>query len=444
VTLALFGGGESILVAHEIVMCFLLIAMVFMYRWARAENLSIGISAAVVVMFALMPSTYLMSFNVWTENLYLLFSLAAIAALARDSVTSERMWALAAVAVCAALLTRVAALPLAVAFLFYLVKHRPRRMFPLAAIAIVPFAIWAAVSALTQRGAGAYVAHLQGKYSGNPVQFFMHQATVESQALYHAWLDAWLGQSPTAVAAVIVVIFGVLGLAGWLLRLRALRFDAVYVALYLAMLIVWPHPEEAQRYSYVLFPLLLVYACLILSRLPGYRINARTYNLTTAGGVLLAFIAMLPTLLLNISYYTENTLEEYADNKHTAEWYVTDRRRAASNAVFRTALLNHLKSLSGKVEEGECIFAIKPTIVSLYSKRRSYGPPNSTKNDTEFLEEIGRCRYVYVLPFASPSYRVAFYPQTRLGARAELISEMRMTGDVRSPMVGALYRIAPQ
>ena len=421
IILALFGGGDHIIVAHEIVIVFLLVAMALLYLWARAEKLSMPIGGAIVMVFALMPATYLTSFPVWTENPYLMFSLLAVFALARET-PSQRMWLLAAVAVSAALLIRIAALPLAFAFIVYLLWRRPPRIFLLAGIALVPFAIWMMAGTTMDSGAGVYLSHLQGKYHDNPLGFFLAQLIVESKALLGAWLYAWLGDSPTPVSKLIVYAFGIVALLGWLDRLRILKFDAIYVAAYLIVLFVWPHPEEALRYSYVLFPLLLLYGFLILLRVPAIISNPRAHVFASMGIFALLAISMAPTLMLNIRYYTLELATEYSDNKHTAEWYSNDRRQAEAQAIFRTRLLNHLATLSSQIAAKDCVFAIKPTIVTLYTQRTSYASPKSFKSDDEFWKETAKCRYVYVLPFASPSYHEAFYPLSRLGPRTPCLS----------------------
>ncbi len=440
--LAIFGGGENMRVAHELVMCFLLLAMVALYLWARIEKFSIWMSGTLVFMFALMPATYLISFNVWTENLYLMFSLIAVVALSHEGATEERMWLLAAVAVSAALMTRVAALPLAFAFCAYLALYRPRKTLILAAIALGPFLMWAVVSAIMQKGAGAYVTHLEGKYSGDPIHIFIAQAITESKAMLHVWHDAWIGGSRTKAISAIIYAAGVLSLVGWLLRLRNLRFDAIYVAAYLVVLLVWPHPEEALRYSYVLFPLLIFYSCQALMRMPEFVISGRSYHLSAIVFIALLAISMLPTFILNFGYFTEQVPAAYVDSKHAAVWYSSDRKQASREAKFQISLMNHLKTLSTMVNEEDCIFAIKPTVVSLYSGRRSYIPPLSAVHDDKFWSDLGRCDFVYVLPFASPSFSEPLYPLNRLGSHAKLVDEKVVSDGANSLVIGALLKIS--
>ncbi|HXZ96749.1 MAG TPA: hypothetical protein VEG37_06865, partial [Burkholderiales bacterium] len=76
--LALVGGGESVLIAHVVVMLFLLLAVLVLFFWMRQESLSIWLSAAVSLIFALRVNTYLLSLDIWTENPYIFFSLLAI------------------------------------------------------------------------------------------------------------------------------------------------------------------------------------------------------------------------------------------------------------------------------------------------------------------------------------------------------------------------------
>ena len=73
--LGLFGGGDSILIAHIITTTFLLLAFAVYFLWLKKETFSLRDSLSLVFLFSLLPGTYMQSLSVHSENLYLLLSL---------------------------------------------------------------------------------------------------------------------------------------------------------------------------------------------------------------------------------------------------------------------------------------------------------------------------------------------------------------------------------
>lgn len=424
--LALFDGGFNFLVAHLVVAAFALASSVALYFWLRAESITVWTSLAASIVFAILPATMLMTLNIWTEFPYLFFSLAATAMVARytsESTSSLRYWYAAAVLVACATMIRVASLPLLGAFLVYLLIKRPRHFLVMAGVAALPFIIWAGYSSHSETGAGAYVNHFVNVYSGDPVNFLMHQIQTEYQAVYGAWTRGWIGAPTSETLRQLVRGFWFLSIAGWLYRLIGLKFDALYTFLYIVLLFMWPHPEEAPRYSFVLYPFLIANAFLLVrslvQRIPGKFNQSALFALVI--GIML--ICAAPSAAFIVKRYFADVPEEVADARHTQDWYGEQQFATISEAYFRMRLFANIKEIVKFVPPGECVFAIKPTVVQLLSDRAAFGPPKISESDTQFNEQIKKCRFAYVLPFASPSYGTTFYPVARLGDRVKVLSK---------------------
>jgi len=441
--LAITGAGENILVAHWVVVSFLLMSIVVLYLWLR-QSFSFWLSAAIALVFALMPGTYLQSVEIWTENPDLFFSLVAILALDQSGKreTSKWIW-LAALAVSCATLIRVAALPLLLAFWIYMLVHRPRNYAFSIALATLPFVTWVLISLSTQTGVSGYLGHWQEKYSASPLQFLWHQIAAESEAILAAWQYAWLGESQSGVAQFAVTAFGVACIAGGLLRLKLLKFDPFYVAIYLPMLLVWPHPEEALRYSYVVYPVLIVQGFFLVSKIRNYRTPAASYPITSWGLIGILGLSLVPSLVINLRHFFEDIPLEIRAAKHTREWYSDNRQAAITGAFFYTRLLGHLKQISQLVPKNECIYSNQPNTMTLYSGRPSYAPPKPNVSDEQFWKGLQKCRYAYVVPFSSPSYADPLYPLARLGDRAKILSVTTLNTVENTSIAGALIEIKP-
>jgi hypothetical protein len=441
--LALAGGGESTLVAHLVVMTFLLLAVLVLFFWLRYESLSVWQSAAISLIFALKPTTYLLSLDIWTEDAYIFFSLLAILGVCIATRKDMPKWFwLAAFAVACATLVRAAALSILLAFWFFLAMRRPKNYLYLTAVSALPFVLWTIISVFTQVGLSGYTHSWLKVYLAAPFfTLLLHQLHTGSLALFSAWQFGWLGGSQPPVLVFVVTAFGAICLAGWLYRLRYLKFDAIYVAIYLAMVFAWPNPEPL-RYFYVLTPVLIAQGFLLVVGLSqsGLRMGNPAMVQVVLSAVLM--LTALPSLVINGRYFLQEVPPEIRDGKHIAEWFDDDRKTAVLSAYFHARLISHLKEINALIPENECVYATKPTLVTFYSRRSSYLPPKIDASDQEFRQGMEKCHYAYFLPFASQSFGgESFYPLARLGQRAKIISMKKLDPNDNLPSVGVLAEI---
>jgi hypothetical protein len=110
--------------------------------------------------------------------------------------------------------------------------------------------------------------------------------------------------------------------------------------------------------------------------------------------------------------------------RHMSDWYTTNRYIALSNAYFNKKLFQDLGGMSRQVAPDQCVYAIKPTLVSLFADRIGKGPPPASLSAEQFNAAIPACRYAYVMGIQSPSFPDAYYPKERLGDRAKVVSQL--------------------
>lgn len=438
--LAIVDGGYNLFAAHILVAIFLFLSAFALHIWMRQEGFPFLLRLIVAFVWCLIPANLLQVFNIWTEYPYIFFSLATVVALSDDqSVTPLKNWYWAAIFVACATLIRTAALPLCFAFLAYSLLKQPRYFLRLAAISIIPIVVWALYSGHTEQGSGSYVKQLAEMYSGDPLQKFLHQLAMEFAAVKLAWPSSWLGTSHSPLLALIANIFGCICLVGWLYRLIKLRFDAIYAGIYLLLLFMWAHPEEASRYAMVIYPIFVVSGFSLvyqLSKMVEGGALPRLLPVFTAG---ILIIVLIPTWVLYAERYLEPTTDEISTVRHSDYWYFLDDNSAKRDAYFQVHLFHHLREIAKGIAPDECIFSIKPPIVTLFTDRSSFNPPKINVDDQEFDVAIQKCHYAYVLPFDSPSFPGVFYPMQRLGQRAKLVSQFN---DGAGQMYGGLLEIA--
>ena len=440
--LAIAGGGESTLVAHLVVTTFLLLAVLVLYFWMRNESLSVWQGAVVCLIFALMPTTYFLSLDIWTEDPYLFFTLLAIlgVSLATRKDLPRWLW-LAVFAVACATLVRVAALSILVAFWLFLALHRPKNYLYLMLVSALPFVLWAIISAATQVGISGYTSPLLKIYlTTSFLTFLSHQLYIGPVALLADWQFGWLGYTQPPVLVFVVTAFGAICLAGWLYRLRYLKFDAIYVAIYLAMVFLWPSSGPL-RYLSMLTPVFLAQGFILVVRLSQSGLWKGNPAIVSATLAVILMLALLPTFVINGRYFLQEVPPDIRIGKHMHEWYDDNRESAILTAFFQARLISHLKEINALIPENECVFAIKPPIVTFYSRRSSYSPPGIESSDQEFWRGMEKCRYAYFLPVNSAHFAEPLYPLARLGNRAKIISVKKKEPGDNLPPIGILAEI---
>lgn len=438
--------GGSMLAGHLIVVASLLAAVLCLHTWLRQEQLGQTMSLWVAAVFALMPGTYFLTLNIWTENPYLLLSLVAILAESRAPEEGRRLAPLwtATAAVAGATLVRTAALPLLVAFMIRLLIVRPRHWPWLIAASAAPFVLWTVWSKLRHAGINGYVSIWYEVYGKQPFVTLLTQVETELGLVFTSWTQSWLGpDGASASLRYVVLATACICLVGWLRRLGSLSFDAIYVALYAVVLLIWPFPGEARRLSYVLVPVLLAQGAFFVHSMTRKESGGRgKFIFAVCLGVWT--LVLLPRLFLTAHRFTLPIPAGLSIARHTEQWYGDDRLQAAQDAFNLAANLNNMRTIEEHVPQGDCVFGIKPSIVTLYSGRMSYSPPGAAMSDATFWQDIRKCRYAYALAMVSPTFREPFYPLRRLQGRGRVLSTANAGDELHPDAYGALVEIEAQ
>lgn len=430
--LAIFGGGESLLAAHLVTVTCLLLALVAAYLWLRALSVSTLVACLLVLLFALLPGTYMQALEILSENLYLLSTLICLAAVAKYEIDKRpvRLW-IAVAALAATLLTRSAGVSLLAAFVLYLLHYRPPRFLLLAAVAVAPMLTW---NLFSGQEAPGYLAAFVEKYKADPVTFFVQNLIDQSRVLWYGWVMNFTG---SGAAKSVVGFLGVLCLLGMVYRVYLHKLDGFYAAAYLALILLWPFPAEARRLLFVIMPVLLTQGVLLLGRLPKLRIRQRDVRPVYILFLIVSLI-ITPDLVLTVKRFLEPMPEGIAEYRRARGWYEVDPDRARMNAADSKELVTHLTSLRTAVPENECIYGIKPSVIGYYAGRISMIPPMPNFDQADFDTYLMKtnCRYFYMMGFSSLSFRAPYYPLARLHESPRIISVSMspVTDDLAEPI----------
>lgn len=424
--LGLLGGSRGIAATHAFTATCLLAALVAMSRWLAANGTPRWQTWALPAFFALSPATLLVALESLSENLYLLLSLLHLLAFTRatDAAASaeERRAALpfAALFVGLAVLSRSAGVALLVAFAAGLILRRApgRVLWPLAAG--TPIAAWLLVKPLAGF-AGTYgtaYASRLASLSPDHLEAAWRSFAAQIEALAGAWVRVF-ALHPSGFDTGIAVLVGVLAVAGCAWRLRERRPDAIYVLLYLGVIVAWPFPAHATRFLYVVTPMLLLFAVDGAARVAALGVSREPWK-ALAQPALVAVIAaiLLPSLGFFGARYAEARGTTYEAYTHTPRWYTRRQLEAARiDAMERRTTAEAQRGVARLVEPTGCIFATEPIDLMLLSGRRATRPPPAHIDDASFDAYIERCEYFFLSRRVIHVYRTPFYPMERLGDR---------------------------
>lgn len=405
--LAVSGGGTSLAAAHLVTAVLVMLAGAAVYALARAMTLRRGEALAIVTLCAVTRIVLLEGLELHSEHLYLLCWASAALLLAKAQ-TDTRALLLAAVAVGAAYLTRSFGLTLIASLWLWLAIKRPPRAWLAAAVTLLPLLYLA----FTHSGNARYLHALIELYQRHGPQARLLE---NLSAVPGAWRGVFGDAGQAGLVVALPAALAAAALCGLALRLRGWAFDALSVLAYLTLMVVWPYPAEYERMCYPLLPFALVYAVLAARSLMPW-VEPR---LAAALPLLSALAANAPFALL----VAERLATPPADPglrpyTRSSAWFDPNPAAAFPTLGYQRAITEALHAIGQRQDlpRDACLLAIKPSVVALYSGRMVDGLPPFQLGDEEQRARLakGRCRYLFMMMGASPSFPQYYYPYHRL------------------------------
>lgn len=402
--LARLGGAENLPWAHAITTTCLLLALAILFFWLRSEEFESVPAGLLVLATAAVPDVWLAALTIQSEYLYLLLSLAALAILTRleKDNRAELLFA-AALLVALAILTRSAGIALWVPLLASLRQRSWRDRLLAGLLTFAPLLVW---HGLHHAGHGYFSSvreSLVYRVSTDPAGFVSQQFFGLRHGLQIALLlqPQWL--NPLAD------LLGVLCLLGTAVRCAKLKPDALYVAAYLIMLLLWPYPGDAHRLLWPVFPVLFAQPALALANGPW-----RDRRIPVFMAAIVATLA-LPSIGFAVDRYRDPATVNLPEIRTNPIWYWPQRDAALRFAAAEGTLLQALQKLPRFVGENECVLSTRPEWVNFFSRRRSEAPPPIEAPDAALAASLKTCPLVFMTPFNDRGYPDAMYPLARLG-----------------------------
>lgn len=440
IVIALFGGGsQNMGAAHLATGMTFLLAALLLYVWVRTSLCRPKLALACLVVFALLPETLIYVLELRSELLYLAFLLGTFVALdAADRANAHRHELLLAASVLVGLciLTRVVGVCLLAAFLIHLFINRTPRKYLYAFTAVALPACWYVIKAINGYS-NMYTDDLARYASYDGLWLLLtNDIPLNAWLMLTSWgINLGAGDDASLFHEAVAVGLLLLALIGFVQRIQIRRPDVVYVIFYIAVYLVWPHPDHMTRFVYPLIPIGLLYIFV------GARLIAETaeqnpgrISWINAGIVLLMLLLIVPNALSVTSRFMTPVPDHVPDDfRHTRAWLEgRDTEHTRSGVEIKSNVVSLLKRSARYLDEHECIYADHRPLVMLYTQRPAIRlPPDLAPGN------LKRCEYLFVMNLKAehmPKYPLNIVEHERL----ELVD---IQHDIKGEQQAYLFRI---
>ena len=435
--LALFHGGDHLLTAHLVTTCCLLAALLVLYHWLTGEGLSTAQSALIGLTLSMLPATWMMALRPQSEYPYLLLSLLVLLLLGRHRLSRHpNTLFMAALLVAAAALTRTIGVTLLGPLAMACLNTRRREGLIAIGLALVPLILWHSL----HRDSVGYDTTLSFLLRKDPVAALTSNLPQLASALWSALRHSLV---PDRIPSPLAALVPAACLVATIARLLRLRGDAVYLALYGAILLMWPYPEEMERLLWPALPVLLAQPFLLLhARTTGSSWPSEIFQgVVTLSSLLVA----LPALSLTSERYRCADEAGLSGARGYEAWYHPDLAHALNRLATEIGTEDALEAFAQEVPANDCVVATRPNFVTYLARRRAATPPLNSVPDPYFmrmLRESG-CRYVFMYNVGNMQFPVVFHPMQRLPEPVRIVAKRQTAapppGD--EVMYGLLARI---
>jgi hypothetical protein len=442
--LAVFGGGTHDLPHTQMIACSITVAMLVpMWVWLRRESGSALVAATITVLVVASPGLFLLTLNPVSEPLAMGLTWLVFA-LSRDAERKPGLGLPVALVAGLATLARsinvALVLSVPVWMLMQRPRPRPRHWVGASVVALVPFLAWMSYRRTLPRTT-AYTDAFD-------LDFVVSELGGWPELLYvHPWrlvmaLVRNFDTTPDALSIALTLAIGGAAILGALLRLRARKLDAVFLAIYVGILLVWPYPREAPRFVTQVLPIVLLHAWVgldwLVARATSVGSRAAIASLTA-----LVFGASAGTVFHFVHLATQPLVAELRPEQREPPYFLSPDRQAAEATARRLATIRiAAREAAGAVPDGECVYAVLPYLLERHGQVRTELYPVSLGAAKPVEAQLSECAYLFVvgIPGAWPS-QTPFFPMDHLGDSTVTIFTAAVGDGV---MVAALLAWKPE
>ncbi len=364
--LAITGIVHDLQFAHAITAIFFVVSLVLFYFYLRQQKLECWPAFFIVSIFALSPGAWMNNMGILSETLYLLISFLFLLTLDQLKLPSKKYLIYLGILLGCLILTRTIGIAMLLAFsliglVFFLKKQQNLKTIA------TPIVIAIVISLLSKLFLKTTVPDdYIDQFSKLPGYDF----TTQYQAIIDGWFTSWqyYWLEDAHVAFYIACALGILTIAGLLRRLFELKPDAVYIIIYLTVIMIWPHPGQTFRFLFPVMPLLLFFAYDFISYLANNYANKRR-ELVLILSVLIVINMIFPTLVF--TYYRYQSGVDTGLNKYKEYYLLPDLAEARQKVMQQQMMFEDFKRIKLTTNQDSVIAYFEPEYVTYLAERRS-------------------------------------------------------------------------
>lgn len=363
IILALTGAVHSYISAHVLTTSFLLISLPLIYYFFRTIINNHWQAIFITALFALTPSTFLNTLGILSENLYILLSFILLLMFNKLSRFDIKLTILFGLLFSALILTRSIGVSLFAAYLIigFLQYKKKEISFTQFSLPVFITLFVNIVAKLLNKSIlpTTYVNQLQAlDMSGQPA------------VLVNTWFTSWQYYWVDSLYApnIILSVLGIFSCIGLISRIFKLKIDALYVIFYIAILLVWPHPGQALRFVYPIFPLLIIYAFFTVSLITEHT-TAENKSKVISLLLLVSFAVVIPTLSFSWNRYQIGKENGY--NQIFEFYRFHDIKHAKHIASIEKKMFDDMKTIEKNTLPNDIVFHFTPAYIALLANRTS-------------------------------------------------------------------------
>jgi len=420
--LALMGGGSDHPVASYVATsCMSAGAVCAVYLWLRTQRLLLAEALGITLIFALSPATMLTAISIQSEPLYVAVVFAGFA-LWRVERAGSRAHSFAAVLIGMSALVRMVGITGIAALLIHWLSDETRsRRLTIPILALVPITAWTLVKTFNGMGP-SYFDSVERHSLPATIAFVADQIAINLPAIWLGLVRCFdLIGAPHASYA--VGLLSLLFFIGWILRARRFEIESLYLAFYLALIVVWPFPDHMRRFLQVLLPIFLLYSYVGTHFLASYCAP----SIRRAAGMVQIVIIMLvlaPSTLIIMQQVIASEGTEAENFVRSPQWYMYDtplRATAVMNGVTR--VLDGMRGIDEHLPAGACVSSAAYSYIPLYGRRRGQPLAGVSADDEHFFARLRDCPYVFMMAATQwPGHDFPpMYPYERIKDRLEVV-----------------------
>ncbi len=387
--LALTGVVHNMTAAHVFTLFILIAALPLIYLFAKQCFATKWQAMFITSIFIISPSTWMNILGILSENLYIFLSFLILILFNKQKFQTIRMAVIFGILLSALMLTRTIGVAMFAAYFFSgLLLYKRKEINKI--IYLMPIFITIFINGI------AKLLH----QSSIPSQYIRQLKDLEFGNQFIAIIDAWFSSwqfywtDNLMLPYAIVLVTGLLACFGLLYRLTTLKFDAIYVTVYLLILLLWPHPGQALRFIYPIQAILLIYAFYFLDYLCKTFSSTSSYKPITIL-LLLMFSVVLPPLSFAYNRYNVGSDNEY---NHIKEFYrFPDIKNAQINAGIQTAMFNDMVDIKNDTNENDLILYFNSSYIALLANRKSKDIKFNYIDDNLYtVDDVSDADYIYL------------------------------------------------